>query len=64
MAFENLFLIPETFSVDLIRTIIILFVVIDPIGIIPITMGLTKNLDKKKKKHKDNHNSSERLSSI
>lgn len=50
MAFENLFLIPETFSVDLIRTIIILFVVIDPIGTIPITMGLTKNLDKKKKK--------------
>ncbi|HSG74224.1 MAG TPA: MarC family protein [Nitrosopumilaceae archaeon] len=50
MAFENLFLIPDTFFVDLIRTIIILFVVIDPIGTIPITMGLTKNLDKKKKR--------------
>ncbi|MEK6944584.1 MAG: MarC family protein [Thermoproteota archaeon] len=50
MAFENLFLIPETFSIDLIRTIIVLFVVIDPIGTIPITIGLTKNLDIKKKK--------------
>lgn len=50
MVFENLFLIPETFSIDLIRTIIVLFVVIDPIGTIPITIGLTKNLDIKKKK--------------
>jgi len=50
MVFENLFLIPETFSIDLIRTIIVLFVVIDPIGTVPITIGLTKNLDIKKKK--------------
>lgn len=50
MSFENLFFIPDTFSEDLIRTIIILFVVIDPIGTIPITIGITKNLDKKKKR--------------
>jgi len=50
MSFENLFLIPETFYEDLVRTIIILFVVIDPIGTIPITMGLTQEMDGKKKR--------------
>jgi len=50
MSFENLFFIPENFSIDLIRTIIILFVVIDPIGTIPITIGVTKNMEKSKKR--------------
>ena len=50
MLFENLFFVPDAFYVDLIRTIIILFVVIDPIGIIPITMGLTQGMDGKKKR--------------
>ncbi|MDH3339675.1 MAG: MarC family protein [Nitrosopumilus sp.] len=50
MSFENLFFIPENFSIDLIRTIIILFVVIDPIGTIPITIGVTKNMEKGKKR--------------
>lgn len=50
MPFENLFFIPETFSTDLIRTIIILFVVIDPIGTIPVTIGVTKNIEKAKKR--------------
>ena len=50
MSFESLFFIPENFSIDLIRTIIILFVVIDPIGTIPITIGVTKNMEKGKKR--------------
>ena len=50
MSFENLFFITENFSIDLIRTIIILFVVIDPIGTIPITIGVTKNMEKSKKR--------------
>ena len=50
MSFENLFFVPENFSIDLIRTIIILFVVIDPIGTIPITIGVTKNMEKSKKR--------------
>lgn len=50
MAFENLFLIPENFTADLIRAIIVLFVVMDPIGTLPIIIGLTKNLETKKKK--------------
>jgi len=50
MSFENLFFIPDNFSIDLIRTIIILFVVIDPIGTIPITIGVTKNMEKSKKR--------------
>ena len=50
MSFENLFFIPENFSIDLIRMIIILFVVIDPIGTIPITIGVTKNMEKSKKR--------------
>ncbi|MHA7733615.1 MarC family protein [Nitrosopumilus sp. S6] len=50
MSFEGLFFIPENFSVELIRTIIILFVVIDPIGTIPITIGVTKNMEKGKRR--------------
>ena len=50
MSFESLFFIPENFSIDLIRTFIILFVVIDPIGTIPITIGVTKNMEKGKKR--------------
>ena len=50
MSFESLFFIPESFSADLIRTIIILFVVIDPIGTIPVTLGVTKNMGKSKKR--------------
>lgn len=50
MSLENLFFIPENFSLELIRTIIIFFVVIDPIGTIPITIGVTKNMEKSKKR--------------
>ena len=50
MVFESLFYVPEDFTVALIKAIIVLFVVIDPIGTIPIALGLTKNLETKKKR--------------
>ncbi len=50
MAFENIFLIPDTAVEDTIKAIIVLFVVMDPIGTLPITMGITKKLEKRQKK--------------
>ncbi len=44
--FENIFFIPENFVEDTIKAIIVLFVVIDPIGTLPISLGITKNLEK------------------
>lgn len=50
MAFENIFLIPDTAVEDTIKAIIVLFVVMDPIGTLPITMGITQKLEKRQKK--------------
>lgn len=45
-AFFDLFYITENFSEDLIKSIITLFVVMDPIGSIPIILGLTQSVEK------------------
>jgi small neutral amino acid transporter SnatA (MarC family) len=43
--FQDL-LIPNTFQSDIITAVIALFVVIDPIGNIPLFIALTKKLEK------------------
>ena len=41
--FQELLKIPNTFQSDIVTAVIALFVVIDPIGNIPIFIALTKN---------------------
>ena len=44
--FQDLLRIPNTFQSDIITAVIALFVVIDPIGNIPLFIALTKKLEK------------------
>ena len=44
--FQDLLRIPNTFQNDIITAVIALFVVIDPIGNIPLFIALTKKLEK------------------
>ncbi len=46
MVFDN-----PNFSNDLIRAVIALFVIIDPIGLIPIVISLTSDMKKEERKH-------------
>jgi len=48
--FQDLLRIPNTFQSDIITAIIALFVVIDPIGNIPLFIALTKKLEKEEHK--------------
>jgi multiple antibiotic resistance protein len=48
--FSNLFYVTENFSEDLVKSIITLFVVMDPIGSIPIILGLTQRIEKSEKR--------------
>ncbi|HET9807564.1 MAG TPA: MarC family protein, partial [Nitrososphaeraceae archaeon] len=45
--FQDLLRIPNTFQSDLITAVIALFVVIDPIGNIPLFIALTKKVRKR-----------------
>jgi multiple antibiotic resistance protein len=48
--FQDLLRIPDTFQSDIITAVIALFVVIDPIGNIPLFIALTKKLEKEEQK--------------
>ena len=48
--FQELLRIPNTFQTDIVTAVIALFVVIDPIGNIPIFIALTKKLEKEEHK--------------
>ena len=48
--FHELLKIPNTFQSDIVTAVIALFVVIDPIGNIPIFIALTKKLEKEEHK--------------
>jgi multiple antibiotic resistance protein len=48
--FLQILRIPDTFPSDIITTVIALFVVIDPIGNIPLFITLTKKLEKEEQK--------------
>ena len=48
--FQDLLRIPNTLQSDLITAVIALFVVIDPIGNIPLFIALTKKLEKEEHK--------------
>ena len=43
---NDLLRVPDTFQTDIITSVIALFVVIDPIGNIPLFIAFTKNLEK------------------
>ena len=45
-AINELLRIPDTFQTDIITSVIALFVVIDPIGNIPLFIAFTRNLEK------------------
>jgi multiple antibiotic resistance protein len=46
----KLYTIPVTFIDDLVKSIIALFVVIDPIGSVPLFIAITQNMEKKERK--------------
>ncbi|MGI9012322.1 MAG: MarC family protein [Nitrososphaeraceae archaeon] len=47
---QDLMRVPDTFQNDIITAVIALFVVIDPIGNIPLFIALTKKLEKEEQK--------------
>lgn len=47
---QDLMRVPDTFQYDIITAVIALFVVIDPIGNIPLFIALTKKLEKEEQK--------------
>jgi hypothetical protein len=49
--FQDLLRIPNTFQSDIVTAVIALFVVIDPIGNIPVFIALTKKLEKRRAKN-------------
>ena len=48
--FQDLLRIPNTFQSDIVTAVIALFVVIDPIGNIPVFIALTNKLEKEEQK--------------
>ena len=46
----KLYTVPVTFIDDLVKSIIALFVVIDPIGSVPLFIAITQNMEKKERK--------------
>jgi multiple antibiotic resistance protein len=48
--FQDLFSLPNTFQSDIVTSVIALFVVIDPIGNIPVFIALTRKLEKEEHK--------------
>jgi small neutral amino acid transporter SnatA (MarC family) len=48
--FQDLLRIPDTFQSDIVTAVIALFVVIDPVGNIPLFIALTKKLEKEEQK--------------
>lgn len=46
MTVENLFVVSSTFVEDLVRSTVALFVVMDPIGSIPVFIALTQKMEK------------------
>ena len=48
--FQDLLTLPNTFQSDIVTSVIALFVVIDPIGNIPLFIALTRKLDKEEHK--------------
>lgn len=43
---DHFFAIPDTFLADLVRATVALFVVIDPVGVVPLLMVFTQNMEK------------------
>jgi multiple antibiotic resistance protein len=43
---NDLIMVPPTFQTDIITSVIALFIVIDPIGNIPLFIAFTKKLEK------------------